>query len=711
MEKNGTVSRGEQQGMADQRERATKGVENERESGNADESLPPPTKKQRYKSKFQPEWEKEFPGINVHRQDQHRAYCSYCHTSFSVAHGGRYDVVKHVGTPMHTRAYDDALKSGRQARLFELRQGEKCPSLELKVAKAEALWCKFIVEHNLPFAVSDCFSQLAPVMFPDSKIASKFGCKRTKTAAIVTEALAPEEHKLTVKYAKAGPIALMVDESNDIHNDKGCAIVLKVINTDMGRVQNRFLGMPVCNRATGANLFEVIDEMMKNSGIPWENVKGFSSDNASVMVGKRNSVLSRVRDVTKQQVFDIGCISHVANLCATALVKCLHEPIEDLLVDTYFWFDKSSSRKEDLHDFQDFTNTPHEVITKHVTTRWLSLQKSVDRILSQWDALQSYFNSIKESDRPGRAKRCKDSYNSQSIKLYFKFLTYALARLNTFNVLFQGEGCATYHLLSETKVLLKTYLSRFVDSEVLSSASDLLEIDFEDRTLQVDDATLDVGTSARRYISSIEEECSPSLLQNFHRDVRQAYTAVVKKLVERFPFRSEVLQSVILLDPRKHDSMQDKEVLALVDRFLPDLNDAEIDAILEEWRVLRLSTDLPTCDCEVDQWWLKVLEQKSPAGSPLYGNLSELIKILLILPCDQAPVERVFSMVNKIHTKYRPTIQNSSVCALLTCKINSKVPCSQMEVSNQLAKEVKTATMRRNNYFKEQEPSTVESLD
>ena len=80
---------------------------------------------------------------------------------------------------------------------------------------------------------------------------------------------------------------------------------------------------------------------------------------------------------------------------------------------------------------------PHEVITKHVTTRWLSLQKSVDRILSHWDALQSYFNSI-ESDTPGLAKRCKDSYSSQSTKLYFKFLTYGLARLNIFTLFFSG---------------------------------------------------------------------------------------------------------------------------------------------------------------------------------------------------------------------------------------------------------------------------------
>ena len=117
------------------------------------------------------------------------------------------------------------------------------------------------MEHNIPFSVSDCFSDLIPIMFPDSTIASKFSCKRTKTAAIVIEALAPNEQECTIKYA----IAVMVDESNDIQNDKGYAIVLTVINTDMLCVQNRFLDTPVCNRATGANLFEVNDVCMKNN--------------------------------------------------------------------------------------------------------------------------------------------------------------------------------------------------------------------------------------------------------------------------------------------------------------------------------------------------------------------------------------------------------------------------------------------------------------
>ena len=58
---------------------------------------------------------------------------------------------------------------------------------------------------------------------------------------------------------------------------------------------------------------------------------------------------------------------------------------------------------------------------------------------------------------------------------------------------------------------------------------------------------------------------------------------MVKKLLERFPFKSEVLKCIVILDPNQRTSVQEKEVLFLIDRFLPDLNDAEIDIILEEW--------------------------------------------------------------------------------------------------------------------------------
>ena len=78
---------------------------------------------------------------------------------------------------------------------------------------------------------------------------------------------------------------------------------------------------------------------------------------------------------------------------------------------------------------------------------------------------------------------------------------------------------------------------------------------------------------------------------------------------------------------------------------------------------------------------------------------------------DQASVERVFSMVNKIDTKFRPSLGNTTVCALRMSKINSEVPCPQLNVSEQLLVTLKllqvNATMTCELREKKQLPTTM----
>ena len=90
-----------------------------------------------------------------------------------------------------------------------------------------------------------------------------FACRRTKTAAVVTEALAPDEMEETVKNANEGPVPLMLDESNKRDNDEWGSVLLRLVNPGYCLFQNRFLDMPICNKAIGANLFATVNEFMQ----------------------------------------------------------------------------------------------------------------------------------------------------------------------------------------------------------------------------------------------------------------------------------------------------------------------------------------------------------------------------------------------------------------------------------------------------------------
>ena len=72
------------------------------------------------------------------------------------------------------------------------------------------------------------------------------------------------------------------------------AVLVRYWDNQVHHVLTRFLAMPVCNRATAANMFDTLTIVMEEHDIPWENVVGYASDTANVMVGAHNSVLSRV---------------------------------------------------------------------------------------------------------------------------------------------------------------------------------------------------------------------------------------------------------------------------------------------------------------------------------------------------------------------------------------------------------------------------------
>ena len=103
--------------------------------------------------------------------------------------------------------------------------------------------------------------------------------------------------------------------------------------------KTRLLDMPVSSGGTSEAIY--IDNVFTNLKILSTNCIGFASDNCNVMVGKTNSVLTRVKQ-KNPDVFSIGSICHLANLCAKVGVKQLSVPIDDLLVDIYYHFENSS---------------------------------------------------------------------------------------------------------------------------------------------------------------------------------------------------------------------------------------------------------------------------------------------------------------------------------------------------------------------------------
>ena len=113
-------------------------------------------------------------------------------------------------------------------------------------------------------------------------------------------------------------------------------------------------------------------------------------------------------------VYVLGCPCHLIDLAAEKAAAQLPVPIEELLVDVFFYLDKSSKRKQGLKEFQDLCGVEMRKIVKHVSTRWLSLEKCIGRLLQQWPALLQYFES--EQSKFGHSSKTKSTQSTSKNK-------------------------------------------------------------------------------------------------------------------------------------------------------------------------------------------------------------------------------------------------------------------------------------------------------
>lgn len=204
-------------------------------------------------------------------------------------------------------------------------------------------------------------------------------------------------------------------------------------------------------------------------------------------------------------VYSLGCVCHLANLCAKAGIELIPLPVEDLLIDVYFHFHHSAKRKEEYKEFLDFTNTDPLKILKHCSTRWLSLKKCIGRLLQQWPALKSYFASHEECERGGRVQRCTERLSSQDMYLHYLFLDFILPVLDEFNTTFQAESALIGHQHGELMRLFRRFLGKFVKTSVITRYSDLMAVDYKSHTNQHEDSNLAVGLKTREYLQILQK--------------------------------------------------------------------------------------------------------------------------------------------------------------------------------------------------------------
>uniref|UniRef100_H3AMP9 HAT C-terminal dimerisation domain-containing protein n=1 Tax=Latimeria chalumnae TaxID=7897 RepID=H3AMP9_LATCH len=418
------------------------------------------------------------------------------------------------------------------------------------------------------------------------------------------------------------------------------------------------------------------------------------------MLGCYNLVFTRIKE-QNPQLWKLGCACHMAHTCAQDAAKTLSVSAENIIIAIFYYFDKSCKRKEELKQFQEFCNVESRKILKHVSTRWLSLGKTFDRLLQQWPALKSYFSS--KSQKEERVRMLKKSLSSPQCHLYCSFLQSVIPIFDKFNLLMQAEVPMVHAIHPAILNLARGLLGRFLKPVIVREARDILSVQYENPQNQKGDQDLYIGFYTKQYICSEEmqdnTECDWYLSQ-FYKDVHNFYSKAVSSVYEKLPALDETLKLLTIIDYKNRDTHTFDDLVSLLEMFpclKKELNMVKLEEEFISYQVLDIDALVEGSkedgsQVRMDTFWHKTGQIKN-SGKNTFVLLPTVMKQLLVLPHSNTDCERMFSITRKNRTEARSELSNAVLKGLLATKVNmlSDCSCFEWKPSDSLIKKAKSA--------------------
>ena len=696
--------------------------------------------KRRYENSFCDKWSTTYSFIKPSRLGEHYAFCEYCRADISISHGAMNDLVKHVNSNKHIRYAKAVTMCPSISNKFR-----ESTSMKNSTIKAEALMVGFLVEHNLPIASSDHLSKLAHRMFPDSKIAGSLACGRTKSTHILQTIATESVKEATSTIAITVPakeqhdvlspwFSLATDGSSDV-DDKYFPVLVTHWHTS-GEVVTSFVDMPIVNQADAANITDACLKSLRKVKVDINRCVAFSSDNASVMIGKNAGMLALLQRERKY-IYGMGCMCHLSSLAAKAGRKALKSfDFEEFLIDLYYHFHQSCKRKDELRDAIEFCETDIRKVLKHVETRWLSLGKCIDRALRLWPGLKSYYLTHFDDDdddttddysaHPKRVRKSKKVIAAREKRLvkvfkdpmslvYCMFISAVITKFDHFNLLLQREEPMIHKVHLSAMTLYRDLLCCLIKPEVIQQYShNVLDLPFDDPSVHRSHSDLFIGFAASQELRKTELDNSTEGIK-FKDEAIAFYIKALQYIKSKFPLKDPVLKTARFMDPTNKLSVSFAEVENLI-QYFPDVisGSEQINVLFSQYTDYQTAHDLPIdSEQRIDTFWFKLSLMRNPANEQKrFNELCNLAMYLLLIPHSNSFCESLFSMVNKNVSDSRSSLGKSKegcgstsvyaettgvrniLCALLATKINvfKHTTCLTWTPSVELLRKAKHAT-------------------
>lgn len=609
--------------------------------------------------------------IQAAEDDTTCAKCSACVVKLKAKHS---DLVNHANSLKHKRAVIKSKGSRKVDILYKTVQNEEHNDVICATLRSALL----VVEHNLSFSVIDHLCLVNKMNFKDSNIAQSLQLGRTKCSMIIQNVLAgviKEELKKEVQNKK---VSVLLDEATDISNKKLLCILVKYIHGNAVKTQVLGLKEVDSNHGIARGLYTLLEQSLIEFNIEARNVVGYCADNASVMMGSKESVKQYLLNANPHLISN-GCICHTIHLIAVSAAGCLPEKLENFLHNISTYFSRSPKRQSVLETFQEYMQNEKLKILKPSSTRWLALFKCIDRILEEWDVLTELFRLADFERESEIAKIIYNELCNPVTKAYMLFLKYILPVFNQFNAFFQSESLLTPFIYSECLRFLKILATNFLKIEYISDEIVSVNCLHPQCILPVE--SIQVGSSTFNLISSFDK----NLKEQFLFKCLAFYQKAFQECLNRFPMNNFFKNLNFIQINNALNIAVNTDIHSVAEKICPNI----VDNCKRECSKLKIyfseeeKSTLPKTPIE---FWKHLSTLKNFNDEFIFKNIAELALIILCIPHGNADVERIFSNITDIKTKKRNKLSTSMLEAVLRIKVDlhdKKLSCHDFVFTKQ----------------------------
>ncbi|XP_072381987.1 uncharacterized protein [Diabrotica undecimpunctata] len=612
-------------------------------------------KRTKYMQTYKKQWENnlKYSGWIKHSsKGVNFAFCSCCAKHINVS-SGTDAVDKHANRKIHM---DKAKAMKSQSKL----QFDRITNKSEDQRKAEIRLCAFLVEHNLPFTIMDHLPDLLKTINPD--VIKELKCARTKSQNIVEKIMGKYSFEILCEDLRRKKFSLIIDESTDLSTTKHLCLVVRYEKNYV--IQDSFLSLIPLASADANTLFQAVLSFFAEHNIPYkDNLIGFASDGANVMMGSKHSFMTLLKNEIPE-IFIMKCICHSYHLCASYACEKLPRFVEDLVRDIHNYFSSSPKRISQYREFQSFCNVKFHKILHPSQTRWLSVHAAVSRILEQYNALKLFFTDAVQNNELLAAENILVKLNDVTTLLFLSFLDFVLPLFNNINKEMQSQSPKIHLVYSKICSTLKTLFDCFLKREYILDKS-IENIDFRNSRNYLDLEQIYYGARVQNIFYN-HTDLTPEQKHLFQLRCLDFYIESCNQIVKRMPLESNKLKELSNIGPAKVKSGEISSITHMCGLF-PGLvlsstsSNIPTQVIDTEWRLLRNTEEIKDLDEDVEQFWKGVTKFKNGDGTPTFSHLTSFIFNLLSLPQSSANVERIFSTVNILKTKRRNRLSTETI--------------------------------------------------